>query len=120
MFEAVLTVLADQRCVDMEGAETKDKVLENVKNAVVKKWSVFLYRKDFHELKQSRGENPERFAARTKQLAPACKFTTDSGTPKYGADIRSTIFVLGLEYSYIYKRKTLTDQTGDWEINSVV
>ena len=71
MFEAVPTVLADQICVDMSGDETKDVILAKVKGAVVKKWSVFLYRKDFHKLKQSRGEDPERFAARIKQLAPA-------------------------------------------------
>ena len=100
MFEAVPTILANQICVDLEGNESKEDVLEKVKKAVVKKRSVFLYRKDFHELKQSRGEDPERFAARIKQLAPACKFTTDDNTPKYGADIMSTIFVLGLEDSY--------------------
>ena len=71
VFEAVPTVLADQICVDLEGNETKEQVLEKVKNAVVKKRSVFLYRKDFHELKQLRGEDPERFAATIKQLAPA-------------------------------------------------
>ena len=80
MFEAVPTVLADQICVDMTGDESKDGILAQVKGAVVKKRSVFLYRKYFHELKQSRGEDPERFAARIKQLAPSCKFTTDSGT----------------------------------------
>ena len=71
--------------------------MEKVKYAVVKKRSVFLYRKDFHELKQSKGEDPERFAARIKQLAPACKFTTNDNTPKYGAEIMSTFFVLRLE-----------------------
>ena len=48
--------------------------------------------------------DPERFAASIKQLAPACKFTTDDDTPKYGPDIMSTIFVLGLEDSYTRER----------------
>ena len=51
---------------------------------MVKKQLVFLYRKDFNKLKQSRREDPERFEARIKQLAPACKFTTHDNTPKYG------------------------------------
>ena len=70
----------------------------------MKKRSVFLYRKDFHELRQSQGEDPERYAARIKQLAPSCKFVTDSGTPAYGLDIIYTIFVLGLEDSYTRER----------------
>ena len=82
VFEAVPTILADQICVDLEGTETKTKnVFEKVMYAVVKKRSVFLYRKEFHELKQLRGEDPERFAARIKQLAPACKLITDDNTP---------------------------------------
>ena len=71
---------------------------------------MFLYRKDFHKLRQSRGEDPERFSARIKQLAPACKFTYDDNTPKYGADIMSTIFVMGLGDNYtrerLYQMKT--------------
>ena len=74
-----------------------------MKNAVLKR-SVFLYRKDFPELKQSRFEDPERFATRIKQLAPPCKFTTDNGTQKYCDDIMSTIFILGLEDSYTRER----------------
>ena len=61
MFEAVPTVLADQICVDMIGDETKGGVLAKVKGAVVKKRSVFLYRKGFHELKQSRGKTRRDF-----------------------------------------------------------
>ena len=71
---------------------------------MVKKRSVLLYRKDFHELKQGRGEDPERYACRIKQLAPDCKFTIDSGLPNYGADIMSTIFVIGPEDGYTRER----------------
>ena len=55
-------------------------------------------------MKQSRGEDPERFAARIKQSAPACRFTADGGTPQYGANIMSTIFILGLEDTYTRKQ----------------
>ena len=65
-----------------------------------KKRSVFLYRKDFHELRQNRGEDPERYAARIKQLAPACTFVSDNNTPRYGPDVMSTQFVLGLDDVY--------------------
>ena len=61
IFEAVPTVLADQICIDMDGTKAKDAIFENVKSAVVKIQSIFLYRKDFHELKQSREEDSERF-----------------------------------------------------------
>ena len=90
--------------MEVTGDESKDTILAKVKAAAVKKRSVFLFRKDFHELKQSRGEDPERYAARIKQLAPSCKFKTDSGTASYGSDIKSTIFVLGLEDSYTRER----------------
>ena len=80
----------------MDGTEAKNAIFKKVKSSVVKKRSVFLYRKDFHELKQSRGEDPERFAARLKQLAPICRFKTEDNTSRYGPDIMSTIFVLGL------------------------
>ena len=46
---------------------------------------------------QSRGQYPEHFPARNKQAAPACRFTADGATPKYGANIMSIIFILGLE-----------------------
>ena len=46
------------------------------------------------------GEDPERFTARIKQVAPTCKFTADGGTAHYGADIMSTIFILGLNDTY--------------------
>ena len=70
------------------------------KGAVVKKRSIFLYCKDFHELSQSRGEDPKRFSARIKQAAPAGKFTADGGTAHYGADIMSTIFILVFDDNY--------------------
>ena len=74
--------------------------LAKIKSAVVKKRSVLLYRKDFHELYQSWGEDPECFAARMKQAAPACNFTADGGTPQYGADIMNTMFFLDLMDTY--------------------
>ena len=46
---------------------------------------------------QSRGQYPEHLPARNKQTAPACRFTADGATPKYGANIMSIIFILGLE-----------------------
>ena len=73
------------------------------------------WRKDFHELRQSWGKDPERFAARIKQLAPACRFMTDEESPKYGQDIMSTIFFLGLEDTYtkeqLYKLKPMAGKT---------
>ena len=77
VFETIPSSLADQIAVDLSGRETKDEILVKIKAAVVKKRSIFLYRKDFHELSQSRGEDPERFAARIKQAVPACRFTAD-------------------------------------------
>ena len=73
------------------------------------------WRKVFHELRQSWGKDPERFAARIKQLAPACRFMTDEESLKYGPDILSTIFVLGLEDTYtkeqLYKLKPVAGKT---------
>ena len=82
VFKTILSSLADQIAVDLSGQETKEDILTKIKTAVVKKRSIFLYRKDFHEIKQSRGEDPERFAARIKQAAPAGHFTADSDTPQ--------------------------------------
>ena len=82
VFETIPTSLAYQIVVDLSDTENMDAIFAKIKSAVVKKRSIFLYRKDFHELKQSMGEDPERFAARIKQLAPACHFTADDGTPK--------------------------------------
>ena len=77
--------------------ESKDEIFEKIKSAVLEKRSIFLYRKDSHELRQSRGVDPERFAARIKQLALACRFNTEDDSLKYGQDIMSTIFNLRLE-----------------------
>ena len=77
IFEKIPSNLADQIVIDLIGTENKEAIFAKIKSAVVKKQSIFLYRKDFHELKQSRGEDPERFATRIKQLAPAFHFTTD-------------------------------------------
>ena len=67
---------------------------------MIKKRSVFLYRKDLHQIVQGRNEDPERYAARIKQAAPPCCLKTDSGTDDYGPDLMSSIFILGLEDSY--------------------
>ena len=66
----------------------------------MKKRSVFLYRKDLHQIVQSRSEDPERYAARIQQAAPPCCLTTDNKTADYSADLMSSIFILGLEDSY--------------------
>ena len=85
--------------------------------AVVKKRSIFLYKNDFHQLTHGRTEDPEHFAARIKQAAPACKFTADGGTPDYGANLMSTIFILGLED--VYTRKQLFQLKPDGELTTV-
>ena len=100
VFETIPSSLADQIAVNLTGTETKVQNLAKIKDTVVKKRSIFLYCKDFNGLSQSRGEDPERFAARIRQAAPACKFTADGGTAAYGADIMSTIFILGLDDTY--------------------
>ena len=55
--------VSDQIVVNLIGDMTKDALLAKIKAAVVKKRSIFLYRKDFHQLTQSQGEDPKRFAA---------------------------------------------------------
>ena len=92
--------MADQIVVDLKSDEDKEALLVKIKAAVVKKISVFLYCKDFHHLSQGRGEDPERYAARIRQAAPACSFKTDSGTANYGPNLMSSIFILGLEDVY--------------------
>ena len=101
IFETIPASVAHQIEVDLSGWESKYEIFAKIRFDVLKKRSIFLYRKNFHELKQSRGEDPKRFAARIKQLAPSCRFTADGGTPQYGPFILSTIFVLGLENSCI-------------------
>ena len=82
-----------QIAVDLSGRETKEEIVVKIKAAVVKKRSIFLYRKDFHELSQSRGEDPERFSVRIKQVAPACRFTADVAH-------RNTVPTLSRPYSF--------------------
>jgi len=100
VFESIPNALADQICVGLVGNEDKEALLAKIKTAVIKKRSVFLYRKDLHQIVQGRNEDPERYAARIKQAAPPCCLKTDSGTDDYGPDLMSSIFILGLEDSY--------------------
>ena len=100
VFESIPNALADQICVGLVGNENKETLLAKIKAAVIKKRSVFLYRKDLHQVVQGRNEDPERYAASIKQAAPPCCLTTDSGTADYGPDLMSSIFILGLEDSY--------------------
>ena len=75
-------------------------LLTKIKEAVVKKRSVFLYRKDLHQIVQSRSQDPERYAARIRQAAPLCCLRTDNKTDDYSANLMSSIFILGLEDPY--------------------
>ena len=50
VFQCIPNSLADQIVVDLTGEETKDSLLAKIKAAVVKKRSIILYRKDFHQL----------------------------------------------------------------------
>ena len=97
VFEYIPNALAEQIEVDLTGNENKEALLEKIKSAVVKKRLVFLYCMDLHQLTQGQGKDPERYAARIKQAASACCFTTDSGTANYGPDLMGSIFILGLE-----------------------
>ena len=100
IFEAIPNALADQICVGLSGTESKEVLLAKIKEAVVKKRSVFLYRKDLHQIVQSRSEDPERYAARIRQAAPPCCLKTDNKTSDYSADLMSSIFILGLDDPY--------------------
>ena len=80
VFKCIPNALADQIVVDITGNENKETLLEKIKSAIVKKISVILYSKDLHQLTQGPGEDPEKYAARIKQVVPTCCFTTDSGT----------------------------------------
>ena len=93
VFETIPSSLADQIAVNLSGKETKEEILVKIKAAVVKKRSIFLYRKDFHELSQSRGEDPERFAATIKQAPPPV------GSLQTGAH-RNTVPTLCRPYSF--------------------
>ena len=72
MFECIPNAPTDQIVVDLEGNEDKEALLGKIKAAVVKKRSVFLSRKDRHQLTQGRGEDTEHYVARIKQAAPPC------------------------------------------------
>jgi hypothetical protein len=86
--------------VGLKGDESKAELLTKVKDAIVKKRSVFLYRADLHRIVQNRGEDPSRYAARIHQAAPPCCLQTDSGTADYSQDLMSNIFILGLSDKY--------------------
>ena len=81
--EAIPNQLADQICVGLLGTETKAELLAKIKDTIVKKRSVFLYRSDLHKIVQNRGEAPERYAARIRQAAPPCCLQTDSKTADF-------------------------------------
>ena len=70
----------------------------------MKKLCVFLYRKDLHQIVQSRSEDPERYAARIRQAAPPCCLKTDNKTDDYSADLMSSIFIKGLEDPYTQEK----------------
>ena len=93
ILEAIPNQLADQICVWLLGSETKAELLAKIKDTIVKKRSVFLYRSDLHRIVQTLGEAPERYAARIRQAAPPCCLLTDSGTADYSPDLMSSIFI---------------------------
>ena len=74
-------------CVGLIGTESKTDLLAKIKDTVIKKRSVFLYRKDLHQIVQNRSEAPERYAARIRQAAPPCCLQTDNKTSDYSADL---------------------------------
>ena len=100
ILEAVPNQIADQIVVGLVGNETKSDLMEKIKECMVTKRSIFLYRSDFHKLTQNRGELPERYVACIRQAALPCQLMTDSGTADYGPDLMSTVFILGLSDSY--------------------
>ena len=100
ILEAIPNQLADQICVGLLGTESKAELLAKIKDTIVKKRSVFLYRSDLHKIVQNRGEAPERYAARIRQAAPPCCLQTDNKTADYSADLMSSIFILGLSDPY--------------------
>jgi hypothetical protein len=53
ILEAVPNQIADQIVVGLEGNETKADLMEKIKECMVKKRSIFLYRSDFHKLTQN-------------------------------------------------------------------
>ena len=113
ILEAIPNSVADQIVVSLKGNEDKAALMERIKEVMVKKRSTILYRNDFHKLSQSRGEQPERFAARIRQSAPPCQFVTASGSADYGPDLMATVFILGLSDSYTQEKLfQLTPEVG--------
>ena len=100
LLEAIPNSVANQIVVSLVGNKDKAALMERIKEVMVKKRSMILYRSDFQKLTQNRGELPERFAARIRQSAPPCQFVTDLGTAEYGPDLMSSVFILGLADSY--------------------
>ena len=72
ILEAVPSQIADSLVVGLKGDETKYELLALMKDVMVRKKSIFLYRSALHKLTQNRSELPERFAARIRQAAPPC------------------------------------------------
>ena len=99
-FESIPNLLADQICVGLLGTESKAELLAKIKDTVIKKRSVFLYRSDFHKIVQNRAEARERYAARIRQAAPPCCLQTDNKTSDYSASLMLSIFILGLDDPY--------------------
>ena len=52
VFESIPNSLADQICVGLVGNQDKEALLTKIKSAVINKRSVFLYRKDLHQIAQ--------------------------------------------------------------------
>ena len=84
--ESIPNSLADQICVGLVGNKDKEALLTKIKSAVIQKRSVFLYRKDLHQIVQDRSEDPEPYATRIRQAAPLFGLKTDSGTSDYSPD----------------------------------
>ena len=87
--EAIPNQLADQIWVGLAGTESKEVLLAKIKEAVVKKRSVFLYRKYLHQIVQNRAEDPERYAAIIRQSAPPCCPKTNNKSSDYSANLMS-------------------------------
>ena len=104
ILEAVPSQIADSLVVGLRGDETKAELLALMKDVMVRKKSIFLYRAALHKLTQQRAELPERFAARIRQAAPPCQLLSDSGTANYSQDLLSTIFIMGLVDEYTRER----------------
>ena len=60
VLEAIPNELADQICVGLKGDESKAELLAKIKDLIVRKRSVFLYRANLHRIVQGRGSKPVR------------------------------------------------------------